>query len=230
MVPSKRKDGRPAKSEEKAARRQIRANKEHLPPKDKPKTLLEMLQWEADHDLIDELPEILPRNPEKAPQGRKSGYDRKVVAYMLQEIAGGRHVSHVCRDEGAYSYNTLIAYAESSPVIGAALTRAYEGFSISQEGEMLQISDNRNEDVVNTEQGPKININAIQRDKLRIDTREKILKATSQSRWAPRLLLGSDPKNPLPNGQKPLAEYTTDELVAAIEKMQAEGTIPDPEA
>ena len=58
------------------------------------------------------------------------------------------------------------------------------------------------------------------------------LKNRRRDDWREKVLLGSDPENPLPGPSrgKPLSEYTADELVAAIEKMQAEPIITDPEA
>lgn len=224
---NQRKDGKPTRAELKAARKKLVAEGEGRFKRDKPKTLLEQLQWEADQEMLDELPESIPK---KGPQGNPPKYTREMMARLLSEIAGGRHPTAVCRDEGMISYMTLLAYCAVSPEIAAALTRALASFAAHLEGDCLAIADYGANDTYETDNGTRTNVDVIQRSKLRIEVRQRMQTVADSGRYAPRVLMGNDPTNPLPSHKKGLHEYTTDELVQAIAAAQAAQKLTNPEA
>lgn len=196
--------------------------KEILDAPAKPRTLLEQLQWEADQEMIEELP------AEIRITDRPTTYKRETFVRLLREVASGRHLAGVCRDEGMPSYMTVLRWGDSSPVIAIALARAYESCAANMEADMIPIADYGGNDTYEGKNGTRVNTDVIQRSKLRIETREKLLKVIAGARWMQKVMISNDPKNPV---GKPLNEYTTAELAARISALQADKAIdPEPSA
>lgn len=188
------------------------------------RTLLEQLQWEADQEMIDDLPQKLELTP-----GRPTTYDREKFAYLLGQVAEGRLLADVCRDEGMWTYMTVFTWGESSPVIALALARAYESLAANWEVDMVRISDFGGNDTYEGPNGTRVNTDVIQRSKLRIDTREKLLQVVAGNRWRQKYNLMVQDATPGPNSaKKPYHEMTSAELAAEIAGLQSAG--PDPEA
>lgn len=179
-----------------------------------------------------ELPASLPKRGENPHLGRPMEYDSHVLAAILEQVADGVPLAKVCRDRGNRpNYTTVMRWAELSRRIMIALARArVEGFA-RLELEMLEIADDAARDFVETEKGQRYNPEAVQRSKLRIETREKLLKVWNAERWHDVLRVQHDHRgmpvaNAGPGGAgghaKALNEYTTQELLAFIENAAAE--------
>lgn len=178
-----------------------------------------------------ELPRTLPKRGENPHLGRPMEYDSHVLAEILEQLAAGHPLARVCRERGnSPSYTTVMRWAELSRRIMIALARArVEGYAVI-ELEMLEIADESSRDFVETDKGPRYNPEAVQRSKLRIETREKLLKVWNQERWHDVLRVQHDHRGmPVANAgpgeagaPKAMSEYTTDELLAFLERAAAE--------
>jgi hypothetical protein len=93
-----------------------------------------------------------------------------------------------------------------------AIARAREiGYDALAE-ECLKIADDGTNDYVEGERGPQLNSEHIQRSKLRIETRLKLLAKWSPKRYGERVQVAGDADSPL----KVEAEVQADKLLQAI--------------
>lgn len=111
----------------------------------------------------------------KKGQGTKyaSKYDPKLVEAMLAQIAEGNPASKVCKEHNVSrnSFNEWVKRKEWSDKYARAVDdRAYKIFE-----EILEIADDKSEDVIIIDGKKYINSEFVQRSRLRIDARKWFL-------------------------------------------------------
>src|ERR1017187_2053761 len=113
------------------------------------------------------------RPPEPVPQGKANA--------IVEWIASGQTLREFCRQEGNPSYGAVYDWIEKDEAFASrfAHARAVGEDVIAQE--CLEIADNGTNDWVETKFGPQVNKEHIQRSKLRVDTRLKLL-----AKWNPK--------------------------------------------
>jgi hypothetical protein len=88
---------------------------------------------------------------------------------------------------------------EKDPLFAARIARARELGEDAISQECMDIADDTTGDEVLTENGPRPNTEFIQRSKLRIETRLKLLAKWNPKKWGDKVDLnhGVQPENPL---------------------------------
>lgn len=133
---------------------------------------------------------------------RPSKYSEKVVSDICARLAEGEPMAQICRDEGMPAYRTVKDWAdEDSPrgkAVSAAIARAREEGFDALAAECLEIADDGSRDYTQTTDGRIVpDHDHIQRSKLRIETRLKLLAKWDPKRYGEAVTLKGDKDNPV---------------------------------
>ena len=116
----------------------------------------------------------------------KWGNDTRDV--ILDKIASGKSLRDICSAEGMPSESLVRKWSIQEDDFGAQYARAREAGMEALADEILQISDSQEGDVLKTEDGREIvNHDAIQRAKLRVDTRKWLMSKIAPKRYGDKL-------------------------------------------
>lgn len=123
----------------------------------------------------------------------------ELEARVLEAMSKGTPLAQVCRDEGI-TVQSWARWCREDEELGIAHGHARdEGFDAIA-ADCLAIADETAFDTITTEHGNKANAEWISRSKLRVETRLKLLAKWDPKRYGDKVLMGSDPENPLPSG------------------------------
>lgn len=150
---------------------------------------------------------------------------------FLEALTEFPSVRAVCKQAGMPSRHTVRRECLRDPAFAeAVLTARTEGFHALAE-ETLEIADDGTNDYYDkvTEAGTLRVLDAenIQRSRLRVDTRKWLLSKVLPKVYGEKVLLGSDPENPLPSARTPadvVRDY--DELTIKIRAARPAVTAP----
>lgn len=107
--------------------------------------------------------------------GRPSTYTPEIVQAICERLSNGEPLAAICREEGMPGASTVYDWMEAHPDVAVAIARArVKGFDAIAE-ETLAIAD-----------GPK-SCDDVQRDKLRVETRLKLLAKWDPKRYGDRI-------------------------------------------
>ncbi len=113
--------------------------------------------------------------------GRQSTYTEAVADEIVQRLSEGEPLAVICRDEGMPSRDTVYDWEKAitgfAPRIARARELGYDAIATN----CLEIADDGRNDTYETEDGTRTNVDVIQRSKLRVETRLKLL-----AKWSPR--------------------------------------------
>ena len=147
-----------------------------------------------------------------AKTGRPSTYDPAVAAKICEQLSEGISLREICRQDGMPPWQTVYSWMERDASLVEAIARAREiGYDALAE-ECLKIADDGTNDYVEGERGPQLNSEHIQRSKLRIETRLKLLAKWNPKKYGERVQVAGDADNPL----RVEAEVQADKLLQAI--------------
>lgn len=139
------------------------------------------------------------RKPAKAKKPAKVGRPSKctpaVVAAICSRLSKGEPLAAICRDEGMPHDSTVRDWAEKDTAISRDIARAREAGEEWLLAECLEIADDSRNDFIErkADEGDekalamRENGEVIQRSKLRIDTRLKLLAKWNPKKWGERL-------------------------------------------
>jgi hypothetical protein len=114
--------------------------------------------------------------------GRKPTYaPNDFIPRILEWIADGKTLREFCRQEGNPSYGTVYDWMEEDKDFASRFARARESGEDQIAQECLEIADNAKNDWMETKYGPQLNQEHVQRSKLRVETRLKLL-----AKWNPK--------------------------------------------
>jgi hypothetical protein len=147
-----------------------------------------------------------------AKTGRPSTYDPAVATKICEQLSEGISLREICRQDGMPPWQTVYSWMERDASLVEAIARAREiGYDALAE-ECLKIADDGTNDYVEGERGPQLNNEHIQRSKLRIETRLKLLAKWNPKKYGERVQVAGDADSPL----KVEAEVQADKLLQAI--------------
>lgn len=128
----------------------------------------------------------------KAPPARKPRirptYSPAIAEEICRRLAEGEGLRAICRDEHMPTESTVRGwYVDDYQGFAAQYARARDiGLEVMAE-ETIEIADDSGLDVVMTENGPRPDGEAINRAKLRVDTRKWLLSKLAPKRYGDRL-------------------------------------------
>ncbi|TMN24510.1 DNA packaging protein [Pseudoxanthomonas sp. X-1] len=130
--------------------------------------------------------------------GKPSLYSPEVVEAIAARLSQGEPMAVICRDEGMPAYRTVKDWMDSRSDVAALIALArVEGFD-SLAAECLEIADDSRNDWMERaadggdEVALQFNGEHVQRSKLRIETRLKLLAKWDPKRYGERLALDHD--------------------------------------
>lgn len=127
------------------------------------------------------LPVAPTERPFKRGRGRPSLYTPELVEEIIDRIVDGQPLAQICRLEHMPNPTTIWNWEQERPEFSQALARARVHGHDSIAADCLDIADKSVGDTVETDKGLAMNGEFIQRSKLRVDTRLKLLAC-----WDPR--------------------------------------------
>lgn len=140
----------------------------------------------------------------KRKRGRPSRYTEELAAEIISRIAQGETLRAICREDPMPSWNTVYAWRESVPGFSERLARARDDGEEAIAQECMDIADDATNDWMLTHGKDdaelyKLNGEHVQRSKLRIETRLKLLAIWNPKKWGAKVDLnhGVQPENPL---------------------------------
>lgn len=118
--------------------------------------------------------------------GRGSKKSPELKQAIVDRVSAGETLTSICRDIGVATrtvYDWMEADPELSAQFASARARGYDAIA----DECLSIADDDSQDYIETEDGPALNREHIQRSKLRVETRLKLLAKWDPKRYGERL-------------------------------------------
>ena len=134
--------------------------------------------------------------------GRSTSYTPEIAQKILDRLSDGTPLLQICRDEGMPKRQTVHDWRKAHPEFAVQFARARELGEEALAEDTLEISDDgRNDWMERQDDGGntiyKLNGEHIQRSKLRIETRLKLLACWNPAKYGTRLTHAGDAKNPV---------------------------------
>lgn len=156
--------------------------------------------------------------------GRKDSYTQKIADEICERIAQGEPLRQICRDEGMPAWRTVYDWINKYEDFSTAIARARElGYDAIAE-ETLDIADEGTNDWMEKlgadgqPIGWQLNGEHVQRSKLRIETRLKLL-----AKWSPKKY--GDKQQVEMSGQLATSNMTEEEIRAELAALTNAGII-----
>lgn len=117
----------------------------------------------------------------------------KLLQEITERLSQGEPLAQICRDEGMPAARTVREWQQNDEQVSAAIARAREEGFDAIAAECLDIADDGRNDWMNRaadagdEQALQFNGEHVQRSKLRVDTRLKLLAKWDPKRYGERL-------------------------------------------
>ncbi|WP_457660183.1 MULTISPECIES: terminase small subunit-like protein [Sinorhizobium] len=124
----------------------------------------------------------------KARKPRASQWGQPTRDAILEKLSIGKSLREICSAKGMPSEALVRKWISQDEDFGAQFARAREAGMEALGDEILQIADSQEGDLIKTEDGREIvNHDAIQRAKLRVDTRKWIMSKIAPKKYGDRL-------------------------------------------
>lgn len=129
--------------------------------------------------------------------GRKSTFNAKDAAEIADRLSKGEPLAVICRDEGMPGVQTVYDWRDAHPEFAVAIARAREDGFDAIAAECLEIAEDGSHDYKtkkrsNGEEYEEFDSEHVQRSKLRIDTRLKLLAKWDPKRYGEKLELNNN--------------------------------------
>jgi hypothetical protein len=121
------------------------------------------------------------KKPPPKKRGRPSKWSAEIAAEICRRLSTGQPLAVICREEAMPHPNSVRQWMKARPDFAEAITEARATGFDALAAECLTIADDTAGDVIATDYGPRVDNGVIQRAKLKIETRLKLL-----SKWHPQ--------------------------------------------
>lgn len=115
------------------------------------------------------------------PAGRPPFNRGPAIAEVVARLSKGEPLAQICRDEGMPAPETIRMWMREDQNISNAIARAREDGFDQIATDALLIADDANGDFIDTEEGQRFQPEHVQRSKLKVETRLKLL-----AKWDPK--------------------------------------------
>ena len=120
-------------------------------------------------------------------------YSPEVIAEICERLSKGEPMAQICRDEGMPAARTIREWAQTKEDVSAAIAYAREEGEDQIALDCLNIADDNGKDTRILEDGREVtDADVVQRAKLRIDTRLKLLAKWNPKKWGEKVDVTSD--------------------------------------
>ena len=126
---------------------------------------------------------------------RPSLYTEEIIREICDRLSTGEPLAQICRDEGMPAVRTVGDWSKERADVSASIARAREEGEESIALDCLHIADDNGKDTRVLKDGVEVvDSDWIQRSKLRIDTRLKLLAKWNPKKWGEKIDMTSDNK------------------------------------
>lgn len=130
--------------------------------------------------------------------GRPSKRTAAIVDAIIDRLSQGEPLAQICRDEGMPHPSTFRDWANGDEALSLRFARAREDGFDQIALDAVKIADYGDEDQIPDADGNlRTNSEVIQRSKLRVETRLKLLAKWDPKRYGDRQVIAGDPEQPL---------------------------------
>lgn len=147
--------------------------------------------------------------PEGYTTGRPSKYSQELADKLCEGLALGKSLRTVCKSDDMPSVVTVFSWMRKHPEFLNQYTRAKEESADAMADEMLDISDNGSNDWMQVHKGNyegwQVNGEAIQRSRLRVETRKWLMAKMKPKKYGDAIDVtsGGEKITPLLNAVDP---------------------------
>ncbi len=156
--------------------------------------------------------------------GRPSLFTAELADEICERLSGGEPLAKICRDPHMPGLRTVYDWAERDSDLSARIARARDAGEDVIAADCMDIADDgRNDWMLRSgkeDAGWVANGEHIQRSKLRVETRLKLLAKWNPKRWSERTVLAGDPDAPLEH-RHTAADFSDEELLAIAQRGRA---------
>ena len=129
-------------------------------------------------------PESSP--PPAKPTGRHSEFTPETVETICSRLAAGETLRQICKDENLPAASTVVEWCDAHPEFAERYARARSKGLDAIADEIIEIADASSSDYIETENGPRLNAEHVQRSKLRVDSRRWLLSKLRPDKYGDR--------------------------------------------
>lgn len=129
--------------------------------------------------------------------GRPSIRTDEIVENILDSIGDGIPLARICRQEGMPKLRTVYDWLDADADLSARFASARKAGMDMIATDALDIADDASADFIPGKNGPVLDAEHVQRSKLRIDTRLKLLRCWDAARYGDKLELAGNAEQPL---------------------------------
>ena len=116
---------------------------------------------------------------------------------LCVRLASGQSLRKACEAEGGPDPSTVLRWAEQRPEFAQQYAQARaRGYQLLAD-EIIEISDDSSEDVIQTDRGPVVDAERVARSRLRVDSRKWMLSKMLPKIYGDKLTLDGDPDKPI---------------------------------
>jgi hypothetical protein len=127
--------------------------------------------------------------------GRPSKYTKAIIEEVCERLSKGEPLTRICRDEHMPDPRTVYLWAAEDEEISSHIARAREAGEVAILEDCLNIADDNGKDKRIVAEGVQTtDTDVIQRAKLRIDTRLKLLAKWNPKKWGDKVDVTTDGK------------------------------------
>ena len=128
-----------------------------------------------------------PKGEKPAKGGRPSLYTPELLDTICKRLARGEPLAAICREDGMPGRTTVWEWERADKTISERIARAREEGEEAIAADCLAIADDATGDFRMGEKSPLVDTDHIQRSKLRIETRLKLLAKWNPGKWGDKL-------------------------------------------
>lgn len=122
-----------------------------------------------------------------AETGRPSKYTPEIAQSIIEQLSDGIALRVICRQENMPAWRTVYHWLDQDKELLAHVTRARAlGYEAIAE-HCLDIADDSTKDYTESDKGKAFNSEHVQRSKLRVETRMKLLACWASSKYGPKV-------------------------------------------
>jgi hypothetical protein len=138
------------------------------------------------------------------PRGRPTAYTEAIAERICNELADGKSLPRICEPEDMPAPRTVRQWVlEDREGFSARYARAREAQAWGWADEINDIGDDSSLDIIETDNGPRVNTEVVQRSKLRCDNRKWLLSKLLPKQFGDKLDLNvKDERTDTPEGRK----------------------------
>lgn len=120
--------------------------------------------------------------------GRPSSFTQEMADIICDQLSDGRSLRSVCSGEGMPAKITVLKWLRERPDFASQYARAKEESADTHADDLTDIADDTSQDFIKQENGTMVvNNEAIQRSRLRVDTRKWIASKLKPKKYGEKL-------------------------------------------